>query len=449
MHNVVNFYIRQVFTALINEGRLHPLQEEVLTTIYHNLDAMNEQQMLAYQRRLAKENAKPVDEREKLSCNIFQAPTKENPYINYSFLNRLFHTIKQPDYLALPIQSSQWVMKTVFQNWKGFYASLKDYRLHPEKYKARPGIPKYCRSLEKEVIFTNQDCVIKDQKYLKFPKTKERLNIGKLGMANGKLMQVRVIPKYGHYVVELIVKADQLPTKLPMTGRFMALDLGINNLISGVTNTGTRPFLIKGKHVKSINHYYNKQKAHYLGVLRHGKTTNEGPFTSRRLERLHQVRYKRLKDIFHKASHQVVNLAMEEMVDTIIIGQNKGWKQETGMGKRNNQAFVSIPHAMLISMITYKAKKHGIRVVTTEESYTSKASFIDGDAIPIFGEANEQRPAFTGSRIKRGLYRTAKGLFVNADVNGAANILKKAVGLLQVNQPFSFHHVNVWNPKVI
>lgn len=104
---------------------------------------------------------------------------------------------------------------------------------------------------------------------------------------------------------------------------------------------------------------------------------------------------------------------------------------------------------MLISMITYKAKKHGIRVVTTEESYTSKASFIDGDAIPIFGEANEQPTAFTGSRIKRGLYRTAKGLLVNADINGAANILKKAVGFLQVNQPFSFHHVNVWNPKVI
>lgn len=331
MHNVVNFYIRQVFTALRNEGPLHPLQEEVLTTIYHNLDAMNEQQMLAYQRRLAKENAKPVDERKNISCNIFQAPTEEKPYINYSFLNHLFHTIKQPDYLSLPTHSSQWVMKTVFQNWKSFYASLKDYRLHPEKYKARPRIPNYCRSLEKEVLFTNQDCVIKDQKYLKFPKTKERLNIGKLGMANGKLMQVRVIPKYGHYVVELIVKADQLPTELPTTGRFMALDLGINNLISGVTNTGARPFLIKGKHVKSINHYYNKQKAHYLGVLRHGKTTKEGPFTSLRLERLHQVRHKKLKDIFHKASYQVVNLVMEEMVDTIIIGQNKGWKQETGM----------------------------------------------------------------------------------------------------------------------
>ncbi|WP_257349674.1 hypothetical protein [Pseudalkalibacillus decolorationis] len=100
-------------------------------------------------------------------------------------------------------------MKTVFQNWKSFYASLKDYKLHPEKYKARPRIPNYCRSLEKEVLFTNQDCVIKASKYLKFPKTKDRLNIGKLGVS-GKRMQVRVIPKYGRYVVELVFRREEV-----------------------------------------------------------------------------------------------------------------------------------------------------------------------------------------------------------------------------------------------
>ena len=448
MHNVVNFYIRQVFTGLKTDNTLQPLQQEVLEVIRENLDSMNERQRQTYQRRLEKERQKPTQEQREIICNLFEAPTKEKPFLHYNFLNSLFRVINQPDYLSLPIQSSQWVLKSVFQNWKNFYTSLKDYTLHPEKYKSRPHIPGYSRSLEKEIIFTNQDCCIKDQKYLKFPKTKRKLNIGKLGMIEGKLMQVRVIPKYGNYVVELVKKVEDAPIEPAEPNRCMALDLGINNLVSGVTNTGAPPFLIKGKRVKSINQYYNKQKAHYLGILRHGKKPNEGPFTSNRLERLHQIRHRKLKDIFHKTSHTIVNLALEKKVDTIIIGQNKGWKQEVKMGKLRNQTFVSIPHAMLISMIIYKAERHGIRVLTKEESYTSKASFLDGDDIPVYNETKSTH-VFAGKRVKRGLYRTGKGLFVNADINGAANILRKFANGIQKNRELALDSVNVWQPKII
>ena len=204
----------------------------------------------------------------------------------------------------------------------------------------------------------------------------------------------------------------------------MAIDLGLNNLATIVTTTGSRPVLVKGKHIKSINQYYNKMKAYYMGVLRQGKEPKEGSHTSKRLERLHRIRHRRIKDLFHKASYQIVQLAAEQQIGTIIIGHNEGWKQEADIGKRNNQSFCHVPHQMLKSMITYKAAEHGMEVIFTEEAYTSKASFLDLDPLPAY-EAGQAR-SFSGKRVFRGLYNSLKG-WINADVNGAANIMRKVV----------------------
>ena len=138
-------------------------------------------------------------------------------------------------------------MKIVFDNWKSFFASLKDYKVNPSKYKGRPRIPKYSRSMEKEVVFSNQDCVIKNNKFLKFPKTKDQLNIGKLGFSEGKLKQVRVIPKYKEYVVELVMDVPLEPKEYEDNGRYMSIDMGIDNLATIVTNTGQRPYTCKGQ----------------------------------------------------------------------------------------------------------------------------------------------------------------------------------------------------------
>ncbi len=262
--------------------------------------------------------------------------------------------------------------------------------------------------------------------FLKFPKTKLQLNIGKLGFTEGKLKQVRVIPKYNAYVVEFVLDGPSKQQTVEENGRYMSIDLGIDNLATIVTNTGIKPVLVKGKHVKSINQYYNKMKSHFTSVLRQGKQTGTGPFTSKRIEKLHQKRYLKIKDIFHKASHHIVKLAQEERVCKIVIGQNKSWKQETDMGKKNNQTFCHISHTVLIQMITYKANAVGMQVIVTEESYTSKASFLDHDFIPTYG-INDQHATFSGKRIKRGMYRSAKGIELNADVNAAANILRKVV----------------------
>ncbi|WP_100401226.1 RNA-guided endonuclease InsQ/TnpB family protein [Bacillus sp. FJAT-44742] len=424
LFNTTNFYTRQVFTGLTQEKPLQPLQQEVLENIQKHVPKINDNQQAAYQRKLEKEKAKPVEKRKEIKCNLFDEPSKENPFVDYNFMDALFKSMIQQDYRSLPTQSSQGIMKAVFHNWKSFYSSLREYKANPKKFKARPKIPGYSRNKEKEVSFSNQDCVIKESKFLKFPKTKERLNIGKLGFTEGKLKQVRVLPKYGHYVVEMIFQVPSEQGIKEPKKRYMSVDLGNDNIATIITNTGRRPVLVKGKNIKSVNQRYNQLKAHYMGILRHGKNHKEGQFTSKCLEKISHKRFNQIKDLFHKASFQIEKIALEEDVDTIIIGQNKDWKQNSNMGKRNNQSFVSIPHSLLIQMITYKAERHGIKVEVTEESYTSKASFLDNDNLPVYGE-DDSKKSFSGKRIKRGLYRSKNGTLLNADVNGAGNIMRK------------------------
>ncbi|MDQ6420460.1 transposase [Paenibacillus sp. LHD-117] len=421
LYNTTNFYIRQVFTAWGQQEGLQPLQQQVIDILTAHIDTMNE-------RRSEKNRSHP-----------FELPSREHPFVSYSFLDALFKVTEQSDYRALPAQSSQGIMKVVFQNWKAFFVSTGDYRKHPEKYTGKPHIPGYARGKVKEVVFSNQDCVIKERKFLKLPKTKLQLSIGKIGRTEGKLMQVRVVPSHGHYVVEMVfacpiekkqtaqehvlgVKHSDLLMAVNHSDLLMAIDLGIDNLATIVTTTGSKPMIVKGKIVKSINQYYNKMKAHYTGIVRQGKEPREGIHTSNRLERLHLKRYRRIKDFFHKASHHIVKLAVEQQVGTIVIGHSNGWKQASDIGRRNNQSFCHIPHQMLIGMIQYKADEQGIAVILTEEAYTSKASFLDQDPSFRFDEAVTY--AFSGKRICRGLYQSAKGL-IHADVNGAANIMRK------------------------
>ena len=181
LYNATNFYIRQVYTGLTTTKALQPLQEEILDAIQNNIDAINAKQIAAYEKRLANELKKPIEKQKTINCNVFDIPNKRNPYISYNFLDALFKKIEQPDYKSLPAQNSQGVMHNVFDDWKSFFASLKDYKENPSKYLGRPKIPNYIKNTMRIATFSNQDCIIKDNKFLKFPKTKERLNIGKLG----------------------------------------------------------------------------------------------------------------------------------------------------------------------------------------------------------------------------------------------------------------------------
>lgn len=428
LYNTTNFYIRQIHTTLTQDKPLQSLQIEVMQTIDRALDRMNTTQLATYQKKKQKELSKPTEERTEIKANLFTRPTKETPFVSYNFLDCLFKVIKQKDYTSLPGQVNQQVMKFCFQDWKSFFASLKEYKKHPEKFKGRPRIPGYqTKGGVKEATFSNQICKIKDGKYLRFPLTKLQLNIGKLGLSEGKFQQVRIIPSYNEVIVELIFLVGEEKEVKAKKENSLAIDLGLDNLVTAVTNTGIAPVIFKGGRVKAINQLYNKLHAYYFAVLRNGKRPTEGNFQSRKLSSLSKNRHTQLKDFFHKVSYQLVQLAINENIDTIVIGKNDNWKQDVRLGKKNNQNFVSIPYSLLIQMITYKACAEGIAVIVNEESYTSKASFLDEDVIPTFVAGDEKTYSFSGKRVQRGLYVAKDGKKINADVNGAANILRKVV----------------------
>ena len=192
-----------------------------------------------------------------------------------------------------------------------------------------------------------------------------------------------------------------------------------------INNVGERPIIVKGTVVKSINQYYNKARGRYYSELRKGKSKNEGQFTSKRLNKLNDKRHLKIKDYFHKTSYHIIQSCLEMKCGRLIIGHNKAFKKNVKLRKPDKQNFIHIPFVMLINMLKYKAESAGIEVIITEESYTSKASFLDCDPIPVYGES--VNVGFSGKRISRGLYRSKDNLIINADVNAALNIMKKAV----------------------
>ena len=199
--------------------------------------------------------------------------------------------------------------------------------------------------------------------------------------------------------------------------RYFSIDPGLNNIVSIYNNIGIRPLLYNGRPIKSINQYYNKTRAKLRSEL------PKNVRTSKRLKRLSIKRSNKIDYEMHKISSHIINEAVRNSISKIFIGNNVGWKNEINIGKRNNQNFVNIPHTKLFHQLSYKASLKGIDVIFTEESYTSKASFFDRDGLSVYGNPDNHK--FSGKRIKRGLYKDSKGNVWNADLNGAANIMRK------------------------
>jgi putative transposase len=230
--------------------------------------------------------------------------------------------------------------------------------------------------------------------------------------------EVRIAPRAGHYVVEIVYTKEEKQAELKKN-YIAGIDLGVNNLVALTSDKpGFVPVIVNGRPVKSTNQFYNKRRAELQKALWHTGTTA-------RMERLTNKRNRRIEHYMHTVSRQIIDLLVKEGIKTLIVGKNDGWKQKAGMGKRNNQTFCFIPHAKFIEMLKYKATLVGIRVIVTEESYTSKASFLDQDEMPVYDPKRKEKPKFSGRRIKRGLYRAKDGRLINADVQGSYNIIRK------------------------
>ncbi len=203
--------------------------------------------------------------------------------------------------------------------------------------------------------------------------------------------------------------------------RVIGIDPGLNNFCAVTNNFGDKPFLVNGRTLKSVNNYYNKRLAR---LKSQAELCNNREYT-RRIGRLTYKRNCMIKDSLHKISRYIADYAKDNNADIVILGHNVFQKQKINTGAANNQAIVQIPHLVFAGMLQYKLEEYGIRLVLTEESYTSMADFKAGDKIPVFSVDSTEEHVFSGRRIKRGLYKYGDGSTGNADINGAANIIRK------------------------
>lgn len=371
---------------------------------------------------------------------IRQQFIKKHNLVSYGWLDKCFKTKYRNQenmlYRKLGyVQTAQLTLKEVNTVWYSWFKALKAYEANPSKFTGKPRMPKYLPKGKRHTFFvTNQGAKVKNG-YLII----KRLNI-KIKLADnvGKIKQVifKPLPRkqfkmlVQYEVPDVEIKEDN--------GIYVGIDPGLNNAFTCVTNTKMRPLIINGKGVKSVNQYYNKQRA--LLSKKHTEChqcckdihTKQGIKTvyyeSNRMLELTNWRNTKIKQFAHKATKRIIDYALNCGANTIIIGYNKEQKRSSNLGKRNNQNFIGIPHNIMIQMLEYKARLHGINVIKTEESYTSQTSFLDGEK-PCKQNGDYHRELKGLSpikrRVKRGLFRTDKGILINADVNGALQIIRK------------------------
>ncbi|MFX0122523.1 MAG: RNA-guided endonuclease InsQ/TnpB family protein [Candidatus Hodarchaeota archaeon] len=327
--------------------------------------------------------------------------------------NSLYHMLKTSNnYQQLPAKTAQQVLKVLDRSWKSFFGAIKEWKKDNSKFKGRPKPPRYKpKNGEFMLVFTNQQMKLKGN-VLTFPK-KASFQLKTRLQDKTDFREVRIIPKGVGYVVEIVYQEEVHPKPLNKDN-IIAIDLGVHNLITMVNNNGHKPFVIKGGVIKSINQYYNKERARIQSTY-----YRQGIKTGKALQKLTNRRNKKINDYFHKTSRKIIEYCVLKDIGTVVIGYNPDWKQNCHLGKRNTQNFITIPYYKLIKQLEYKAKEQGITVIIQEENYSSKCSFLDNEPI-------EHHNKYLGRRITRGLFKSHEGTIINADVNGAYNILKKA-----------------------
>ena len=395
------------------------------------------------------------------------SPDKDHAFMSCGELDKLMKATANSDYYApgLPRQSAQWVIKQSCQEMKAFFAAVKVWRTNPSSFTGKPELPGYKRKGGHSLChITNQDSRLKEKDgnwELKLPLTKQRLSFGP-AVTGGVHKETRITPDNGTYVISLIYTITGTERKEKPSKRIAAIDFGVDNLMA-VTNNCNLPFILyKGGVAKSINHHYNKTMARIMSEETAKEKKHFVP--TRESQRITTWRNDSIRDFMHKSARHLIRWCVENRIDTIVAGVNKGWKQEVNMGRKNNQEFVGIPFWSLRFMLSYLCEEHGIRYVEQEESYTSQASFLDRDVIPTYDE-KEQHYVFSGKRKPlffhgqkksggfRGLYVSKDGTIINSDLNGSANILRKVFpDAFGAGMPAGFFNVEIikhpdWKPR--
>ena len=320
-------------------------------------------------------------------------------------------------------------MKVVDRSFKSFFNLWKkckvgDYRYHDVNiphYRPKGGMFNLIMSTNAFVVKNGYLYVPMSRNFRALhPDVKEIKIIFPKRLADKTVKEVRILPfNNGHYFkIQYVYEVEQESTNLDRDN-MLSIDLGVDNLATCVSTVGT-PFIMDGRKLKSINHQWNKKLARLRSISMKQKLK-----TTKRIQNITTKRNNQVNDIIKKSARYIINYCIKNSIGTLIVGYNADFKRYSNIGKVNNQNFVQIPLGDLRQQIEFLCWKYQIDYIEQEESYTSKSSFLDRDVLPEYKAEQLYEGTFSGKRIKRGLYQSKNGTIVNADVNGAANILRK------------------------
>lgn len=357
--------------------------------------------------------------------NIRQHYFNEGTYLRYESNYVLLKD--NPNYKMLNSNMAQQIIKYVDYMFKSFFGLLKLAKQGKIPMQA-VRIPHY---LSKDgfmtlviAMFTIKNNVLKIPFSNSFRKEHASVFIKVPPiLRDKKIKQIKIIPRQNarFFEIQYVYEAD-IPQRSLNSNNTLALDFGVNNLVTAVTNTG-ETFIVDGRRLKAVNQGFNKQNAKLQSIK---DKQHFGKEPTKRQKQLYAKRNNRVNDYMSKAARIIISYCVVHNIGVLVVGYNLTFQHDSNIGKRNNQNFVNIPLGRLKDKLRYLAELYGIEFIEQEESYTSKASFWDQDPLPVYNAYNPQIYTFSGKRVKRGLYKTSKGTFLNADVNGALNILKKS-----------------------
>ena len=377
----------------------------------------------------------------KYSLNfINEYPSLKELFLQYIEENKQFTTLfykivcefsKLKQY-SINSKIVQNIVDKLKNDWTSYWALLKAKK--DKTYNKKINIPTYKKKYNL-VEYNNQVMSKKKLKlgYIGTDKMQQGIKIAKKHQElNCKCF--RIYEKHDKLVCELIYEKDI--TKVEKTDKVASIDLGLENLFTIAFNYNKKGISIKGTKLKAINQYFNKLKASSQSMLPNQQ------YTSKLINQLMYKREEQLRNYIGYYTNQLIEILKKEKISKLIVGYNKNWKQNINIGKANNQNFVNIPFRKILDILKYKLEENGIECKEQEESYTSKASYLDNDDIPVYKENDGTNYIFSGKRIKRGIYKSSQGKIINADLNGALNILKKSgENLIEELDYLQFNHI--------
>ena len=344
-----------------------------------------------------------------------------NAYLPYA---KNYHECKENEnYKLLLSNTSQQILRIVDRNFKSFFGLLK--LKSQGKYTEKIRIPRYKKQdelinitiqgrsarIRKGYVIIGFSKAFREKHKPSFKELKFKLP---KNITVDKLQEVRILPIFNgkEFDIEFVYKKEFKPISVDKD-KYLSIDMGLDNFATCFNSNDGSSFIIDGRYIKSINRHYNKQKAYYQSIL-----DRQSIKVSKKMLTISRKRYNKINNYFNLAVKYITDYAISKNIGSIVVGDFSDIKRNINMGKKNNQNFVNIPYDIFKRKLQSKCEQLGIRYYLQEESYTSKCSFLDNEPI-------EKHDTYKGKRVKRGLFRTSKGYLINADVNGAANILVK------------------------